>query len=228
MPHHNCWRILPNGARAVGIHAPQSTCLRFGQQASECVIPLRVHPERGAPMWHDELLLAGSAWKFPGEGGRILKAVAGRGSWRGALIHVCTSQLQFDEDRSSYFGDISGAWPGIEMATPAFIQYGDRRSLHQDQLIDLGFGARAFVADQHKRYMRIDCTDGEMILTRADKVDFARALVARGIDRSKSHSSLTWLRYALETMNMRHFWPDKLQKRIEQLETATAASSRKR
>lgn len=224
----NCWRILANGARAVGIRAPQPTCLRFGQQDDGCVTPLRTHQERGSPVWHDGLLLAASTYSFFTESGRTSKALVGRGDWRGALIHVSTSQLQFDEDRSSYFGDISGAWPGVESKGHAFIQYGERVSRHQDQIVELGNGAHAFVADQRKRYMRIDCTGGEIIVTRADKVEFAQALVSRGIQRSKTHRSLSWLRYALETMDMRHLWPDKLQKRIEQLETATAASSRKR
>jgi len=212
----NCYNIRPNGfvlpgRETIRIGGQRNVELRAGK--SLCRIALNAYPSDSPEVSSGGRMLSA---QIRGEGHQ--KKFTARQSWKGCLIFAESEDFAFDSVRSSYLGDISNAWSGIEMVgVPAVILKG-ANSGELAQIAALEPGNSLFVADHAKRY--IQCTlalDGTLHSFPARVEDFAQCLVKRAEARIHTHKGLAWTLYALKTMKMEHKWSTALDARLRTL-----------
>lgn len=209
----NCYNIRSNGfvecgRETVSIGGRRNVELRAGR--SLCRILLNAYPGDSPQMSARGLMLSA---QIRGIGDR--KMFVARQAWKGCLIFVESEDFAFDTVRSSYFGDISNAWSGLEAVRSAVVSLKGENHGELAQIATLEPGEIAFVADHAKRYIQLALTaDGKLSSFPAKVEDFADGLVKRAEARIHRHQGLAWTRYALKTIRMEHKWSQVLDLRL--------------
>lgn len=219
----NAHRLCPAGKVAPGIEGATIKSLRVGPQNDprHRVLDFRQHDD-SFPRTGNGLLLEGAPYEFDGR-----QAIVGRGSWAGALLSVSTFALEFESDAGSHFPGVQNAWPGAETLHPAVVQVGGRSIVDQHQLISVAHGKFVIVADRNKRYIRVDCAEGQLSVRPARPIELAQLLKSRAeLFQMDNFHALEWTRHTLENLGMRQCWTPALERRRKELGHTMLSSAR--